>query len=227
MGCKKTKGRALSDDEGAGPSPAGRTANEDNFLEIVTFLRRHGVTFWLDQGTLLGVIRDGELLPWDKDIDISVWTEGFDKVLELSEELRRRGYYIEVHEDRDTIFLSKRKGYFIEICRHHIEGDRIVRRGAAPRATTSERALKRWLQRIPHPLFVRIRHFARKYMGKPPLWFHTPARLLSEFTTVRFLGQDAPVPAETEAYLAFKYGDDWRTPRRDWDVAAEDGAVVG
>lgn len=211
--------------------PAGgalpiRTANEDNFVEIVTFLTRHGIDYWLDQGSLLGVVRDGALLPWDKDIDIAVWEDGFERLLGLRRELRRLGYYVEVHAAHDTLFLSKRHGYFIEICRHRVDGDRVVRLGAAPRNSSSERRLKRWIARIPHPLFVRFRHFARKYLGKPPLTFQTPIELLSEFDTVRFLGLDVPVPGNAEAYLAFKYGEDWRTPKREWDVASEDGAVV-
>lgn len=34
-------------------------------------LNRANVTYWLDQGTLLGVVRDGDLLPWDHDCEIS------------------------------------------------------------------------------------------------------------------------------------------------------------
>lgn len=202
------------------------SANEKNFIEIVGFLRRHEIDFWLDQGTLLGVVRDGALLPWDKDIDISVWTDGFDRILEHRDEVRRLGYYIEVHEPRDTMFLSKPRGYFIEICRHRVDGDRVVRFGGAPRNSASERRMKRWLLKMPHPIFVRLRHFARKFLGKPPLPFHTPLELLDEFATVRFLGLDVPVPRRAEDYLAFKYGPDWRIPKREWDVAAEDGAVI-
>uniref|UniRef100_M4BZH6 LicD/FKTN/FKRP nucleotidyltransferase domain-containing protein n=1 Tax=Hyaloperonospora arabidopsidis (strain Emoy2) TaxID=559515 RepID=M4BZH6_HYAAE len=35
-------------------------------------LKRHNVEYWLDKGTLLGVHRDNELIPWEYDVDLGV-----------------------------------------------------------------------------------------------------------------------------------------------------------
>lgn len=37
-----------------------------------------GVDYWIDYGTLLGVIRDGDVLPWDSDVDVTVPIEALD-----------------------------------------------------------------------------------------------------------------------------------------------------
>ncbi len=36
-------------------------------------LKNHSIEYWLDCGTLLGAIRDNELISWDKDIDLGCW----------------------------------------------------------------------------------------------------------------------------------------------------------
>ena len=43
---------------------------EKVLLEIWDLLRDINVTFFLRHGTCLGAVRDGELIPWDDDIDI-------------------------------------------------------------------------------------------------------------------------------------------------------------
>ncbi len=35
-------------------------------------LKQAGIPYYVDHGTLLGLIRDGDLLPWDDDLDLSV-----------------------------------------------------------------------------------------------------------------------------------------------------------
>lgn len=48
--------------------------NDDEVLKAICFLlKQHNVFHWLCHGTLLGIIREGRLLPWDHDIDIAVW----------------------------------------------------------------------------------------------------------------------------------------------------------
>lgn len=36
------------------------------------FLNKNNIPYFLEGGTLLGIVRDGDLLPWDHDVDISI-----------------------------------------------------------------------------------------------------------------------------------------------------------
>ena len=51
---------------------------DQNFEEVIKLLNSNKIKYWICHGTLLGIIRDNELIPWDHDIDIAVW---YDKSL--------------------------------------------------------------------------------------------------------------------------------------------------
>ena len=43
------------------------------FKEVCELLSKNNINYWICHGTLLGIIREGRLLPWDHDIDFAVW----------------------------------------------------------------------------------------------------------------------------------------------------------
>lgn len=61
--------------------------NEDNqiFNRVCNLLNQNKINFWVCHGTLLGIIRENRLLPWDHDIDFAVWDHEIskDKIIKL------------------------------------------------------------------------------------------------------------------------------------------------
>ena len=57
-------------------------------IRIVELLNKHKIHYWLEGGTLLGMIRDGDVMSYDDDIDISIWTEDIDKLKPVIKELK-------------------------------------------------------------------------------------------------------------------------------------------
>ena len=47
--------------------------NDPNFRECIEVLNKLKIDYWVCHGTLLGIIRDKSLIPWDNDIDIGSW----------------------------------------------------------------------------------------------------------------------------------------------------------
>ena len=47
--------------------------NDPNFRECIQVLNELKINYWLCHGTLLGILRDNSLIPWDNDIDIGSW----------------------------------------------------------------------------------------------------------------------------------------------------------
>lgn len=48
-------------------------------------------------GSLLGLVRDGDLLPWDKDVDFAVFEKDIDRTFALEPEFRAAGFECRLH----------------------------------------------------------------------------------------------------------------------------------
>lgn len=53
--------------------------DKEIFQEVVRILNDNKINYWLCHGTLLGVIREERLLPWDHDIDFAIWDDEYSK----------------------------------------------------------------------------------------------------------------------------------------------------
>ena len=58
--------------------------------------KRHGLTYWIEYGTLLGAVRHGGFIPWDDDTDVAMPRADFEKAYDLMhDELARYGITLE------------------------------------------------------------------------------------------------------------------------------------
>ncbi|RLN88056.1 hypothetical protein BBJ28_00013232 [Nothophytophthora sp. Chile5] len=62
-------------------------------------LKRHGVEYWLDKGTLLGVHRDDGLIPWEYDVDLGVMNATCAEISALKSEFTAVGLTAYDRED--------------------------------------------------------------------------------------------------------------------------------
>ena len=54
--------------------------NKDEILfEVCDILKINSINYWICHGTLLGIVRENRILPWDNDIDIGVWAHEVSK----------------------------------------------------------------------------------------------------------------------------------------------------
>jgi len=61
---------------------------------VVTFLETHNITYCIESGTLLGCIRHTGIIPWDNDIDIMIFCEGYFKLLTLLNKFNNNNLHI-------------------------------------------------------------------------------------------------------------------------------------
>jgi hypothetical protein len=179
-----------------GFSKIGMNRVVDEFVLLKQRLDSIGEEVFLMAGTLLGLIRDGRLIEYDKDIDLGVMSEDsmehilyelgplYDEAHFTGQEIRNgRILWLKTHFDGDTLVLP------FEIQCHYRQKD----------------------------LF-----FYNRRMGKTWKCYEThteyPVNILKEFTTVPFAGEMFKVPSPPEAWLDVFFGPDWRTPSNyaDW-----------
>ena len=51
--------------------------------EFDAICRKHGITYYLEGGSLLGAVRHKGFLPWDDDVDLSITRDNFQKLLSV------------------------------------------------------------------------------------------------------------------------------------------------
>ncbi len=67
-------------------------------------------------GTLLGIVREGHLLDFDKDLDIAVWMESFDACCNALEQLGWSKVPVEVAYSNYRGYVHKEIGITIDVC---------------------------------------------------------------------------------------------------------------
>jgi hypothetical protein len=236
-----------------------------------------GLRCWVDQGTLLGLVRDETLIPWDRDIDLSCWDADAPAGHEVWNRLRRRGFLEMRSEAEDLTKLvwpgEIERVRIIDITRYRREGDQAVRRwpkllsgrwgrwgnallhntrltarhvwsyrrgstagrlydGARFPNRPATQRLRGWIgslamQVVPSVALERLVRYAHlHFINERIITASTPAAFFDDLTRIEVDGRGYAVPNPVEPYLEFKYGSDWRTPKREWSFADEDGAVV-
>jgi hypothetical protein len=94
-------------------------------------LARHGILHWLDYGTLLGAVRDGQLIPWDEDVDFGILAADAEAVRALRREIESAGHRLDLAEYPDVlrIQLSKANQIHVDLFTWH-ERDGVLAHGA-------------------------------------------------------------------------------------------------
>ena len=260
----------------------------DTLKEVQDIFLSLGIQPWIDQGTVLGAIRDGDFIPWDDDIDVSVWKRDSDKHPELWSIFRQAGFHVFFFRTIGSVKLIKKHPTFgwrsVDIHRYAEVGDnayihfgttripalvkacfRVVnfidmilefKRGPdinyklvqphlhkitnrvgqvdIPLRASGNSALLNGVLKLlavitPQIVLFYIKHFVsqiRIIFGCRPLYVESPKWYFERLADFNFLGLPVKVPSPVEEYLRFKFGPDWRKPRRDWNFSLEDGGVV-
>lgn len=77
------------------------------FLEIIEVLNKYDLEYWLDYGTLLGAVREGMIIPWDGEFDISTWDDNINLESNMWKDIIKLGYSIDFGEYNIKILKKK------------------------------------------------------------------------------------------------------------------------
>lgn len=161
------------------------------FRDVITVLNRLGVKYWLDDGTLLGAIREGDWINTDYDIDIGILY--FRQGMQLYEELEKIGLNFDID-------------YF------EVKGEKFVRKANILINSFCNRFAK--LEIVPY--YTVDNQFCKLTQQKEDGVYgsETPRKFFDKRDIYHFKEMFVKIPNNVEDYLEFLYGD-WKTPRMD------------
>ena len=83
----------------------------ENLSLFCKFANKHNIQYSPIYGTLLGIIRDNDLLSHDEDVDIGIFAEDYDKIFENIGELLKLGFVITRYEECGFMTLTRKNNY--------------------------------------------------------------------------------------------------------------------
>ena len=161
--------------------------------DVGALLDEFGIRWWVDYGTLLGVVRHGGLIPWDKDSDLGILAEDRQKLLGLLPQFMRLGYF--------PTYAKPKPGVRFRT------GDRVKVRLSARNHTNCDIFI--WEPR-PNGMRDRINYIgADVFKGRafPESWLLPLGR-------GDFDGVDVSMPADPIKLVEHRYGPGWETPEQ-------------
>lgn len=173
---------------------------------VCSILNNCEIEYWLEGGTLLGIIRENRLLPWDNDIDLSIMSNQISKSDTLFKSLQNAGFRVRIRKFKtSSVFFNKGDIRIIKIREKRFLG-----------LTKGPVCLE---------IFVKYQHDENCYWEIANKTKCVPCKFYSSFKTIEFNGFNYSIPEKTVDYLSYRYGD-WKKQVKDWDTSNDDKALT-
>lgn len=170
-------------------------------LKVIEILEKNDIPYWMDEGTLLGIIRDGDLLPWDHDADLGIPGE-------FAEQLWKMRYKFFPH------FFVKRN----MTSNKWLPG----RYRSIKLKTPFERLLR---------INFHIDLFCKYKVNDKYHWIimnalkHSESKFFDKLDTTTWEGKKVNIPSNVKEYLRLNYGN-WEVPDPDFDPSIDNGTIA-
>lgn len=221
--------------------------------KIKKILDNHKINYWLDEGALLGAVREKKLIAWDHDIDLSIWNTDIEKIKPLFDEFRDSGNEVCYFEGKKHLKLVGAE-YEIDINLYNLKDDQATRmwyshnklgkildyiiwilhiknadlkKSKMPLFVT--KALVKLSNTIPESMNKKIVNILYKIyddIGCKHIKMAVPSKFFTDLSSLEFYGMNFKVPKKTEEYLEYRYGKDWKIPKKDYVYTADDQSIV-
>lgn len=150
----------------------------------------------VDFGTLLGIIRDGDIIPWDDDIDFAI---AKDKAPALVHVLKA---FIAESPDKVEWRIEELKSQSGETLGLLL---RFTDHSGVHTSFSTSFGFREFKDGVAH------------HMPSLGMW-HGPEKHFLTFEKIDWMGTKINIPCEHDAYLTYQYGD-WKTPKQDMQLS--------
>ena len=175
---------------------------------VCGILDKNNIPYVLEGGTLLGIVRENRLLPWDNDLDLTIIEQDMDNVLKFKRQLWWAGYKIRPRKSK------KKMPHF------PIGSIRLLKIKKKNYIFASGVGLM--------DIFVKKKIDDKYYWIVGPhdhVLKSVPSNFYENLSRYNFEGYYYSVPADYEDYLSCRYGD-WRKTVKDYDYKIDDHSIV-
>ncbi len=220
--------------------------------EITAVLEKYKVFYFLDTGTLLGAIRDGEFIPWDNDIDIGVCSKKqIDKKLikKISKEFYNLGYNvtstindicvlknksdleinIKIYKNKSNFWLGKfeiiKGNKFLSILKTYMFDGVIFKRGYGIRFNFYA-LVSSFLQLVLVIFPSTLNKYINKKLQITSKVISIPNYLVDELIMFEFYKEKFQVPKNHNEYLIHRYGETWINKIKNYDYVNDDQSII-
>lgn len=172
--------------------PVTRETARKTLFYILGIFESNNITYFINHGTLLGIVRDDDIIPWDDDIDITIYEQDMKNALSyLKRSFQNLDYKTEQVQYSGTAIYQNNK----TLTAINISAKRIV-----DGMTVHEFSID-----------VQPVTFEKDMAIMPNTY--APAYHFTKTETIEFKGRSVTVPFEYKKYLEFSYGD-WNVPKK-------------
>ena len=176
--------------------------------EICRILDKNEIPYTLEGGTLLGIIREDRLLPWDNDLDITIKDDYLEKIISIRWKFWLAGYRTRIRRSiKDMPHFPKGSVRLIKIQTRRLfffKGVDLL------------------------DIFVKTKVDDKYFWTvaiKKPVLKSVPYHFYEELSKHTFDGYEYSIPQNYDDYLTYRYGD-WKTPVKEYNYKKDDKAIV-
>ena len=183
-------------------------------FDVVDLFEKHEIGYHLEGGTLLGMVRDNGMIPWDWDVDLSFLAEDTDTFLKVCDVLKAKGYKITNRRLKKNVPPFKKGNY------------RVFK--VKPFLLSILKECLPFFKRIyvTADVFVKYRDGSQVYWLAKEKIMRVDKRYYESFETIECYGRVFRVPNHYREYLTEKYGD-WSKPVKVWDCSRDEKTICG
>jgi phosphorylcholine metabolism protein LicD len=189
---------------------------------IVDILNKNKIHFWMYGGALLGYVRNKELIPWDRDVDLFVWEKDYSKIFKIKNEFKKLGFKFLIRESTVMLKWSDKN---ITIGKYKLEGDYAIREKLVTKNRIGNIIYFGFLVKAVKYNMKHTYRFLKwlsfKLDGCYQIKQIVPSKFYLDLKEIDFFGVNLRVPKDTKAYLEYTYGNDWKMPKKKFKYTKE------
>lgn len=183
-------------------------------FDVVSFLDNEKINYHLEGGTLLGIVRDKELLPWDHDVDLSISVNDAEKFARKRWKIFLKGYRVTTRRMNQDIGALKKGQYRIFKVKQFLPS---IIKWAFP-------AAKKFM--VVADIFVKASDEQYTYWQAMDKIMRVDKKYYSYHEIIEYNGLKLKAPFEYHNYLTDKFGD-WKTPVKNWKCGKDEKTIIG